>query len=101
MTGKIKLSLDELVSNYNGDRESQVILTRNSNEIRPLPTRNEGAGVEREVPHKLYNKISESGIVDGWFKYGSKIEVPHGVIYLEDSPKILSQNASMEKIGVL
>lgn len=60
----------------------------NSNEIRPLPTRNEGAASGEGIPNKLYNKISENGVCENGFRYKSKIETPHGTIYFSDDKDI-------------
>ena len=54
-------------------------------------------------PNKFYNKKLQSGLTNGWFRYDSTIDTPHGKIYLERAPfievaEIMSQNSSMEEI---
>lgn len=56
------MELNELLSNYNGDRYYQAFVTRNFNEIDTPPARIEGAASGEGNPHKLYNNFSDLGL---------------------------------------
>ena len=51
---------------YKDNEKQQTNSMGNSNEIRPLPTRNEGAASGEEDPHKLYNNFWDfgSGVIE-------------------------------------
>lgn len=51
--------LNELIDNYNYDRNPTVIVGGNFNEIDTPPPRNEGAAFGGGNPHKLYDKIPD------------------------------------------
>ncbi len=87
------IELNELLNNYNEDRDQQAILMRNFNEIDTPPARIEGAASGGGNPHKLSNKKSK-------FE-GMSWEVgERRGDYSLDKEKV-SQNASNAKIEVL
>ncbi len=48
---------------YKDNEKQQTNSMGNSNEIRPLPTRNEGAASGEEDPHKLSNNFSKNEVL--------------------------------------
>jgi hypothetical protein len=68
----------------NTHEENSLNFDRNSNEIRPPHTPETKGGISQGNPHTLYNKISEKGILDGWFHYKDIIKTPHGYIWIEN-----------------